>query len=67
MTVSHMGFGASRQADMSEASGGSIFEKMNGRCVPATGRTRHQDRDDFTFCGHRLSSLFRKAIETENG
>ncbi|WP_256386782.1 hypothetical protein [Ruegeria sp. EL01] len=35
--------------------------------APATGRTRHQDRDDFTFCGHWLSSLYRATIELEEG
>ncbi len=42
-----------------DASGGSIFEKMKSGCAPATGRDCHPDRGDFTFCGHRLSSLFR--------
>ncbi len=52
---------------MPDASGGSICEKMKRRCVPATGRARHQDRDDFTFCGHRLSSLYRTTIGHKDG
>ncbi|WP_299799714.1 hypothetical protein [uncultured Ruegeria sp.] len=40
---------------------------MKAGRAPATGRTRHQDRDDFTFCGHRLSSLYRTTIELEEG